>query len=54
VVRLDEHTEAVSDPRGDCLTLESDGMYRLRVGRGEDGRAPEALPVLFTLVAEKQ
>jgi SAM-dependent methyltransferase len=53
IIRLDEHVESASDPRGDCMTRESDGLYRLRAGRGAGDRSPEPLPVLFTLVAEK-
>jgi SAM-dependent methyltransferase len=53
VVRLAEHVEAASDPRGDCMTREADGLFRLRIGRGAGDRPPEPLPVLFTLVAEK-
>ncbi len=34
------------DPRGDLLTADEDGRYRLRIGA-------EVLPVLFTLVATK-
>jgi hypothetical protein len=44
--RLDEHLDCELDPRGEILTREPDGRYRLRV----DG---EALPLLFTLVASK-
>ena len=46
IQRLDEHLDTDFDPRGDVLTREPDGRYRLRV----DG---EALPLLFTLVASK-
>jgi len=53
VVRLDEHVEAPFDPRGDILRQEEDGMFRLRVGTGAGGAAPEPLPVLFTLIAAK-
>ncbi len=41
---LHEHLELDFDPRGDILTREPDGAYRLRLGG-------EALPVLFTLLA---
>ena len=40
-------------PRGDCMTREPDGLFRLRAGRGGAGALPEPLPVLFTLVAER-
>lgn len=53
VVRLDEHVSAPFDPRGDILTREDDGLFRLRIGIGRDGAPPEPLPVLFTLIAEK-
>ena len=53
VVRLDEHVESASDPRGDCMTRESDGQFRLRIGTGRAGGSAEPLPVLFTLVAER-
>jgi SAM-dependent methyltransferase len=53
IVRLDEHVEAASDPRGDCMVREPDGLFRLRAGRGGGDGPPEPLPVLFTLVAEK-
>jgi SAM-dependent methyltransferase len=46
IQRLDEHLEADFDPRGDLLSREEDGFYRLRA----DG---ELLPVLFALVAAK-
>jgi SAM-dependent methyltransferase len=46
VEHLEEHVEADFDPRGDLLTREQDGRFRLRV----DG---ELLPVLFTLIAAK-
>lgn len=52
IVRLVEHVESPYDPRGDILVREDDGMFRLRIGRGRDGRAGEPLPLLFTLVAE--
>ncbi len=53
IVRLDEHVAAPFDPRGDILTREDDGMFRLRLGQGAEGERPEPLPILFTLVAEK-
>ena len=53
IVRLDEHVASASDPRGDCMTREPDGLFRLRAGRGGAGALPEPLPVLFTLVAER-
>ena len=53
IVRLDEHVEAPFDPRGTLLTQEPDGMFRMRIGAGLDGALPEALPVLFTLLAAK-
>ena len=53
VVHLEEHVESPFDPRGDVLRREDDGMYRLRIGTGPGGSAPEPLPVLFTLVAER-
>lgn len=47
VATFREHLETERDPRGGgILTLEDDGVYRLRV-------AGTALPVLFTLVAAK-
>jgi SAM-dependent methyltransferase len=46
IQRLDEHLECDFDPRGNLLTREDDGFYRLRA----DG---EVLPVLFALVAAK-
>ena len=46
IQRLDEHLDVDFDPRGDILTPDPDGRFRLRV----DG---EALPLLFTLVASK-
>jgi SAM-dependent methyltransferase len=46
IEHLEEHVAADFDPRGEVLTREEDGRYRLRV----DG---ELLPVLFTLVAAK-
>jgi SAM-dependent methyltransferase len=46
IQRLDEHLDSDFDPRGDVLTRDPDGRYRLRV----DG---ESLPLLFTLVASK-
>ena len=53
IVRLDEHTAAPFDPRGTLLTREADGLFRLRVGVGEDGGPGEPLPIMFTLLAEK-
>jgi SAM-dependent methyltransferase len=53
VARLDEHVAAPFDPRGDVLRREDDGLFRLRLGVGAGGAGPEALPVLFTLIAEK-
>lgn len=46
VERLEEHVELDHDPRGDVLTREDDGRYRLRLGA-------EALPVAFTLIARR-
>lgn len=46
VDRLEEHLDLDHDPRGDVLTREDDGRYRLRLG-------PEALPVAFTLIARR-
>jgi SAM-dependent methyltransferase len=46
IQRLDEHVDSDFDPRGDFLTPEADGRYRLRV----DG---EVMPMLFALVAAK-
>jgi SAM-dependent methyltransferase len=46
VERLEEHTAIDHDPRGDVLTREDDGRYRLRLGA-------EALPVAFTLIARR-
>jgi SAM-dependent methyltransferase len=43
---LTEHLDAALDHRGDVLTREDDGRYRLRL----DG---EALPVLFTVLASR-
>ena len=43
---LTEHLDAALDGRGDVLTREADGRYRLRI----DG---EPLPVLFTLLASR-
>jgi SAM-dependent methyltransferase len=53
VVRLDEHVETPFDPRGSLLTKEQDGMFRMRIGSGANGRPSEPLPVLFTLVAQR-
>lgn len=53
IVRLVEHVASPFDPRGDILMREEDGMFRLRIGEGHDGRPAEPLPLLFTLVAEK-
>lgn len=50
---LAEHTESDFDPRGDILTLEADGLYRLRIGTGSRGKPAEPLPILFTLIARK-
>jgi SAM-dependent methyltransferase len=44
VERFEEHMDAEFDPRGDILTREDDGRYRLRLGG-------HVLPVFFTLVA---
>jgi SAM-dependent methyltransferase len=46
IQRLDEYLDGDFDPRGDVMTREYDGRYRLRV----DG---ELMPVLFALVAAK-
>ena len=43
---FEEHMSADFDPRGNMLTPEEDGRYRVRAG-------PEVLPILFTLVAAK-
>ena len=43
---LDEHLDCPFDPRGDVMTREEDGRYRVRLGG-------EALPVLFTLRATR-
>jgi SAM-dependent methyltransferase len=53
VVRLIEHVASPFDPRGDILRQEEDGMFRLRIGVGDEGSPAEPLPLLFTLVAEK-
>ncbi|MBI1349861.1 MAG: methyltransferase [Actinomycetales bacterium] len=53
IVSLVEHVDAPFDPRGDFLTQEEDGLFRWRIGSGVDGREPDPLPVLFSLVAEK-
>lgn len=53
VVRLLEHVASPFDPRGDILVREDDGMFRLRIGQGHDGKPGEPLPLLFTLIAEK-
>jgi SAM-dependent methyltransferase len=52
ILRLDEHTASPFDPRGDILTLEDDGLYRLRLGTGAAGGPGEPLPLLFTLLAQ--
>jgi SAM-dependent methyltransferase len=46
VERLEEHVELDHDPRGDILTREDDGRYRLRLGA-------EPLPLAFTLIARR-
>jgi SAM-dependent methyltransferase len=46
VERLDEHLELDFDPRGEVLTREDDGRFRLR-------RGAEALPGAFTLIARR-
>jgi SAM-dependent methyltransferase len=46
ISHLDEDMDADFDPRGEVLTAEDDGRYRVRI----DG---EVLPILFTLVAAK-
>jgi SAM-dependent methyltransferase len=46
IQRLDEHLDSEFDPRGDVLTPEADGRYRVRVDT-------EVLPILFALVAAK-
>jgi SAM-dependent methyltransferase len=43
---LHEHLECEFDPRGDLLTRDSEGRYRLRM-------TDEPLPVLFTLLATR-
>ena len=43
---LIEHLDAAVDGRGDVLTREADGRYRLRI-------SGEPLPVLFTLLASR-
>lgn len=43
---LDEHLDCPFDPRGDVMTREEDGRYRIRLGG-------EALPVLYTLRATR-
>lgn len=43
---LREHLEIDFDPRGDVLTRDDDGVFRLRIGG-------TVLPVLYTLVASK-
>ena len=53
VAFLDEHDASPYDPRGDVLAGEDDGMYRLRIGSGVDGRPAEPLPIMFTLVVRK-
>lgn len=54
LLHLEEHLEAPFDPRGSLLTREDDGQFRLRLGVGANGAAAEPLPVLFTMVAERQ
>jgi SAM-dependent methyltransferase len=44
--KLREHLDSPIDPRGDLLTKDDDGRYRLRVGG-------TALPVLYTLLASR-
>lgn len=46
IERLEEHTEAELDVRGDLLVREDDGRYRLRLGG-------QPVPVLFSLVARR-
>jgi SAM-dependent methyltransferase len=48
---LAEHLDAAFDPRG--LGLEADGRFRLRLGRGPKGEAPDPVPVLYTLVVRR-
>ena len=43
---LDEHLDSDFDPRGNILTQEDDGRFRLRLGE-------HPLPLLFTLLATK-
>ena len=46
VERLEEHVDIDHDPRGDVLSREDDGRYRLRLGA-------ELLPLAFTLIARR-
>ena len=52
---LEEHVTSDIDPRGDhSLVRGDDGKYRLLIGRGgEEGSAPEPMPVYLTLIATK-
>ena len=52
---LIEHDSLGFDPRGNMLHLDGDGRYRFRVGVGADGTSASAsaLPIAYTLVAEK-
>ena len=58
LVHLEEHLAMSFDPRGMDPPVEVDGRFRLRLGRGSSDPSSDApgsaLPVLFTLVAEKR
>jgi SAM-dependent methyltransferase len=46
IERLDEHLDTARDARGNVLTREQDGRFRLRVGG-------QALPLAYTLIARR-
>ena len=54
VTHLAEHLESGTDPRGSLLVREADGLFRLRLGSGQGEQPGEPLPILFTLVAQKE
>jgi len=54
VVSLGEHLESATDPRGSLLGGEADGLYRWRLGSGQGEQPAEPLPIIFTLVAQKE
>ncbi len=54
IVDFAELTSMSFDPGGSFLTEGPDGRFQLRLGGEVDGQPSEALPILFSLIAERR